>query len=96
MRITTQLAATLPWVTRLPATQECDGYRWAHVTMKALRDPAILATFKCKQRARWDFNAETLNPRPARSGVYCWSHLLVQLHHQGEQDRFNEWVTVIS
>jgi hypothetical protein len=70
--------ARLPWVTRLAATQDCDGYRWAHMPGKALRDPAVMATYKCRARARWRFRAlpeSRRNPYPADDGTYCWSHL---------------------
>jgi hypothetical protein len=70
--------ARLPWVTRLEVTQDCDGYRWAHMPGKALRDPAVMATYKCRNRARWRFRGlapSQRNPFPAQGGTYCWPHL---------------------
>jgi hypothetical protein len=48
MKITPHFAAGIPWVTRLLATQECDAYRWSHMTAKALRDPDMKAAYKCR------------------------------------------------
>lgn len=84
--------ARLPWVARLDATRDCDGYRWAHMPGKALRDPALKATYKCRNRARWRFQAlpgSRRNPMPARDGTYCWSHLwsLGLQHGIPEQER---------
>jgi len=74
----TEYVARLPWVTRLEQTQDCDGYRYAHMPLKAVGDPAARAKYKCRARARWQFRAlapSRRNPAPAQSGTYCWSHL---------------------
>lgn len=78
MSTRTDFVARLPWVTRLEQTQDCGGYRWAHMPGKALRDPAVMAKYKCRNRARWRFRAlpeSPRNPLPAQDGTYCWSHL---------------------
>jgi hypothetical protein len=79
MRITTSQAAQLPWVTRLDRTQDCDGYRWAHMPLRALGNPELLAWYKCRNRARWQFRELGALPVPARGGTYCWAHLMAQL-----------------
>jgi hypothetical protein len=79
------LVARLPWVTRLGQAQPCDGYRWNHMRGKALRDPAIMTEYKCRNRARWQFR-----PLPGswlREGAYCWPHLQTQLHSMSEEAR---------
>lgn len=75
MSTRTDLVARLPWVTRLEVTQDCDGYRYAHMPLKAIRDPEVRARYKCKSRARWQFRALKRGVTPARDGTYCWSHL---------------------
>jgi hypothetical protein len=78
MTTRTDYVARLPWVTRLEQTQDCDGYRYAHMPLKAVGDPEIRATYKCRARARWRFRAlasSRRNPAAAQSGTYCWSHL---------------------
>jgi hypothetical protein len=75
MSARTELVARLPWVTRLEQTTDCDGYRYAHMPFKAFRDPEIMAKYKCKVRARWQFRALKRGATPARDGTYCWSHL---------------------
>jgi hypothetical protein len=74
----TDLIARLPYVTRLDETQDCDGYRWSHMSFKALRDPDLMAKYKCQARARWRFRAmkkSAANPFPAEDGIFCWHHL---------------------
>jgi hypothetical protein len=77
----TDRVARLPWVTRLEKTQSCDGYRWSHMPLKALYKmgdkppvPGLKEKYRCKNRARWKFRA--LRNSSAKSGVYCWSHLI--------------------
>lgn len=83
--------ARLPWVTRLEQTQDCDGYRWAHMPHKALRDPVIMAKYKCRARARWQFRADKRAEIPAQDGTYCWAHLwaLGLQYSDAEQARTN-------
>jgi hypothetical protein len=71
------LVAQLPWVTYLDKTRDCDGYRWAHMPLKALRDPEVMAGYRCKNRARWQFRASraACPMIPAEDGVFCWAHL---------------------
>lgn len=92
MSTRTDFVARLPWVTRLDATRDCDGYRWAHMPGKALRDPEIMAKYKCRNRARWKFRAlpeSRRNPLPAQDGTYCWPHLwsLGLQHGMAEHER---------
>jgi hypothetical protein len=84
----TDLIAQLPWVTRLDATQPCDGMRWSHMPGKALRDQALYDTYRCKLRARWQFTALSRTGMDAGDGVFCWPHLLVQLRaNPAEEER---------
>lgn len=86
----TERVARLPWVTRLDETRDCDSYRWNHMPLKALHDPAVAAKWKCRARARWQFRAlpaKRSADLAATSGTYCWSHLMVQLHHMNEEGR---------
>jgi hypothetical protein len=86
MNTVTDLYARLPWVTRLDETKPCDGYRWNHMPGKALRDPALFAKYRCKNRARWQFRAlRTRASAWPRDGIYCWPHLQVQLHSMDEE-----------
>lgn len=82
--------ARLPWVTRLEQTRDCDGYRYNHMPGKALRDPEIMAGYKCRNRARWRFRAlapSRRNPFPAKDGTYCWPHLWsLGLQHSTAED----------
>lgn len=79
MSAITDLAARLPWVTRLPETQDCDGYRWSQMPLAALDSSATMDRYRCRNRARWKFTALADAPFPARDGIYCWQHLRVQL-----------------
>jgi hypothetical protein len=91
MSTRTDLVARLSWVTRLEQTRDCDGYRWAHMPHKALRDPEIMARYKCRARARWRFRADKRADLPAHDGTYCWSHLwsLGLQHNMAEEARTN-------
>lgn len=95
----TRLVAQLPWVTRLEHTQDCDGYRYNHMPLKALGDPVIRAKYKCKARARWQFRAlpeSERNPLPSASGTYCWRHLFTQMRHLGpEETRYQRKMAVL-
>lgn len=86
------LVAALPWVTRLEvAVLACDGYRWSHMPGKALRDPELMETYRCRNWARWQFTAlppDSPVALTAQDGLYCWSHLLVQLRSSpAEEER---------
>lgn len=99
------LAAQLPWIKRRKRPKErCDGIKWSQVSDKDLyqhgpRDnpkPArgIQERAKCKRRGWWTLKA--CRPRnnydyPARSGTYCWEHLLIELRHEPEQERYLRW-----
>jgi len=87
MGTTADLYARLPWVTRLDETQPCDGVRYGHMPFKALGDPALFATYKCKNRARWGFTALRGTGLDAEDGVYCWQHLICATRTLAEQDR---------
>jgi hypothetical protein len=82
----TDLIAQLPWVTRLDATQACDGVRWSHMTGKAMRDPELFSRYRCKMRARWQFTGLRGTGLDAEDGVFCWQHLLVQLRSNPAED----------
>jgi hypothetical protein len=93
MSALTDRIARLPYVTRLDATQECDGYRYSAMSFKARRDPVLRATYRCKAPARWRFRA--LRARrpdlpPASDGTYCWHHLfsLGLYHDMAEEERY--------
>ena len=83
MSATTDLVARLPYVTRLDATQDCDGYRWSHMPLKALADMDIMA--------RWQFRALP-QPDQAANGTYCWHHLfsLGLWSNPAEEDRYRK------
>jgi hypothetical protein len=85
VRVATTEAARLPWVTRLERTRACDGYRWTHMPLKALRDPDVLERYRCRGRARWVFTALKVR-HPATDGTYCWSHLLTQLTQYPDEE----------
>lgn len=91
MSTATDLAARLPWVTRLDQTQDCDGYRWSHMPVAALSSSQVMDRYRCKARARWRFTALREEDRyafAARDGTYCWAHLWTQLQHNpAEKDR---------
>lgn len=82
----TDLIAQLPWVTRLAATQDCDGVRWSHMTGKALRNRELFNKYKCRARARWQFTAFRGAGLDAGDGTFCWQHLLVQLRSSPAED----------
>jgi hypothetical protein len=74
----TDLAARLPWVTRLSESAPCGGLL-SHTPLKAVyrmggRPPAGLDAYRCKNPARWQFQA--LPSSAARDGIYCWPHLI--------------------
>lgn len=91
MSTATDLAAQLPWVTRLDQAQDCDGYRWSHMPLAALNSSLTIDQYRCRNRARWRFTALRGEDRyafAARDGTYCWAHLWVQLMHgPAEEDR---------
>jgi hypothetical protein len=95
MSALTDRVAALPWMTRLDTTQDCDGYRWSHMPLKAVGDRWLMEKYKCRARARWRFTA-LLDVTgtgggydlDARDGTYCWAHLWTQLRHNpAEGDR---------
>lgn len=83
----TDRIARLPWVTRLDASQRCDGYRYSSMSGRALRDPALRETYRCKAPARWTFRALKRGYLPAQDGTYCWHHLFsCGLQHDETED----------
>ncbi len=85
----------LPWVDREALGGTCDGYRWSHMPGKALRDPAVLEKYRCRNTAHWRFTALEAVPGTAQaphlgtgtSGLYCWPHLMVQTGRMAEEER---------
>jgi hypothetical protein len=81
----TDLVARLPWVTRLDAPQQCQGYRYSEMPLAALASPELKEEYCCKNRARWRFRALTLSF--AHNGIYCWPHLIARgLHANPEEE----------
>jgi hypothetical protein len=79
----TELAARLPWVTRLDEAVPCEGLM-SHTPLKAVyrmsgHAPVGLDQYRCKNRARWQFTAQP--DSGARDGTYCWPHLLSRALH---------------
>lgn len=90
----------VPWITRLDKAVPCQGLK-SHTPLKAVysmggKPPVGLAPYACKNPGYWKFEALNGEPQdiPARSGVYCWSHLLSRglFASVAEETRFNEWL----
>lgn len=84
------LMTRLPWITRLDEPQDCQAYKWTHMPQKALLDLDLMAKYKCRNKARWKLAALEGAPLglDARSGIYCWCHLWVQIDgHAAEKGR---------
>lgn len=99
------IATRIPWVTRLdePAPGGCIGFK-GNTPLKAIfqwgpkddpNPPVGLGAYRCKNPARWHF--EALPPEDdfaVDTGNYCWSHLL----HRGlygsheETQRTEAWL----
>ena len=90
----------VPWVTRLTKPHKCDGIKWSTVAMKDLypsgpggSTPArgIQDKSRCKMNAYWRFKA--LRSSTARSGVYCYTHLIYQgvYANMEEEARLTKW-----
>ncbi len=96
MSTATDLAARLPWVTRLDETRDCDGYRWSHLPLAALSSSLAIEKYRCRNRARWQFTALREEDRyafAAWDGTYCWAHLWTQLQASpAEEDRLRQWL----
>lgn len=72
----TELAARLPWVTRLDEAVPCTGFM-SHTPLKAvyrMGGKPPVGGYHCKKTARWQFTA--IPDSGARDGTYCWPHLL--------------------
>jgi hypothetical protein len=76
----------------------CDGIRWSHVPLRAVWHPKThkrqpdseLEPYRCRNRGRWKFTA--LKRSNSKSGVYCMSHLFVQLTQDDrERKRLHEY-----
>lgn len=97
-----ELAASLPWVSRLVIpTERCEGVKWGTVALCDLYArgdrPArgIQERSKCKRKGWWQFVAA--KPRdpydhPGDTGTYCWTHLVSQLLMPAEHRRNQEWL----
>lgn len=89
------MAARLPWVTRLKVSPgRCEALKYGHMPLKALftmggRPPEGTEKYRCKNAAWWRFRA--LKRSRARDGDYCWSHLFAHglQHDEVEYDRAN-------
>jgi hypothetical protein len=84
-----ELVEMLPWVTLYKRPRPCDGYRWGQMSLKAVHDPELKERYRCKNQATWRFKAS--KRCDGRDGVYCWSHLCVQLDSMGEFERGNKY-----
>lgn len=87
----TEIVELLPYVYRRRRPTTCDGYR--SMSFKARRDPELRERYRCRRPAYWRFTALRRANFPARSGVYCWSHLLSRGLDgcPEEQDRHTRW-----
>jgi hypothetical protein len=89
-----ELAEMLPWVTLYKRSRPCDGYRWGQMSLKAVHDPELKERYRCKNQATWRFKTSRRKVRQvsgAHDGVYCWSHLCVQLNTMDEFERSNKY-----
>lgn len=101
----TEIAAQIPWVTRLdePSPGGCIGMR-SDTPLKALyrwgagkaNPPVGLADYRCRNSARWHFKAlENMDTweHVTQSGDYCWSHLVHQCLYgtHPETERTVKW-----
>lgn len=70
-----ETAEAIPWVRRLRRPRECGGFM-SHTPLKAVFGTLEqrAARPRCRNRAWWHFTA--LRRSWARSGDYCWSHLV--------------------
>lgn len=83
----------LPWVRRLrKPTDQCNGYRWSQMPMKAIWNPVLKEKYRCKNRGHYRFKAlKRVVWQPADNGDYCWSHLFVEIYHPDELIRAERW-----
>lgn len=74
----TELAELLPWVTHevepvnAHTASRCVGYR--NASRRVRSDPELRERYRCRRLAKWWFNP--VSSGTARTGTYCWSHLL--------------------
>lgn len=93
----TDMAERLPWVKRLKDPVPCQGVKWSTVALRDLyvmhgKQPrGIQERSRCKNRAGWRFTA--LKRSSAKSGDYCWAHLLSAglAHDPQEDERTRRW-----
>lgn len=91
----------LPRVRRLEKPKErCDGIKWNTVALKDIHNHGpnrsesprgIQERSRCKRKGWWKFKAlkpskKPYGPFPATSGVYCTTHLIMQvMDHEAER-----------
>jgi hypothetical protein len=100
LRFRKELAAKLPWVKLLKKPVPCDGIKWSKVTLKHIYSmngnppEGIPDTARCKKVAHWKFRA--LKKSMARSGNYCWTHLLYRGIYGDlcERERTDAWLAM--
>lgn len=90
MTYNTELVELLPWTTRLRRPRPCDGYRWAHMSLRDARDPERRERHRCQHHASWRYVAAR-GDYSGKTGRYCWNHLVNQLEHMPDGERNNGW-----
>ena len=97
----------IPWLEYLETAEACDGMRWSHMPLYALygsdhpKRQEAWDRHKCKAPAKWKFKAFKSRRKRldngdwadyAKSGTYCWQHLVNQLtYHNVEDERMRQW-----
>ena len=87
----------------------CQGIKWGKVALSDIYNHGpkgqtpprgIQDRAKCKHRAHWRFKAKGSRSKyawPAKSGDYCWFHLVQQSYNKVEQARWDaaweDWKT---
>lgn len=96
-----EIFGKMPWVTHLKRSHQCERFR-SHAPMmlyypqrKGMRRmtpeeyEALRVKWMCKNSARWSYRA--LKKSWAKSGTFCWSHLLSNID-MDEEARIDRWL----
>lgn len=91
---------TVPWITLVKRPKRCEDYRWSHVSLAMIysqddeRRAALREKYRCKNKGLYRLKAKKSRKawaHNAKSGAYCWSHLMNQIWYTEEAARMEQW-----